>query len=137
MAAWLLLRRPLAHLPGPGWAWGFLTCLALTGLGIHAATTVVRATGEKDPDWIVVDEWAGQWIALLPLWSASPAGGTPPLWDARVLLPLALFRLFDIWKPGFVHRLQALPEGWGVVMDDVLAGVYAALATALWLAVRS
>ena len=138
LIAWLLLRRGAAHLPGggpfDGWLWyGLLPAMGLTWLGIRASDAVVRETGEKDPSWIVVDEWAGQWIALVPLWLLVPLTGLPPVLDLHALVPFALFRLFDIWKPGLVHDLQALPEGKGIVMDDVLAGAYAAVLTAMLL----
>ena len=51
------------------------------------------------------------------------------VWAARLVTPFLLFRLFDIWKPGLVDAAQDLPGGWGVVMDDVLAGLLAALIT--------
>lgn len=136
--AWLALRRAAHGWPGAGpqsgWLWwGVLPAAALTWLGIRAATAVVRATGEKDPSWIVVDEWAGQWIALIPLWFLVSPAALPPLLDARALLPILAFRVFDIWKPGVIHHLQALPEGHGIVMDDVQAGLYAAILTSLCL----
>jgi phosphatidylglycerophosphatase A len=63
----------------------------------------------------VIDEVAGQWITLL---------GSPFGWRSA-LLALLLFRLFDITKPFPVRRLERLPEGWGIVFDDVAAGLYA------------
>jgi len=57
--------------------------------------------------------------------------------DPWPVLPFLLFRLFDIWKPGPVDAAQRLPGGWGIVMDDVLAGILAALLTgAAWILVR-
>ena len=64
---------------------------------------------------MVIDEVAGQWIALL---------GSPPDWR-HGLIALVLFRLFDITKPFPVRRLERLPGGWGIVFDDVAAGLYA------------
>jgi phosphatidylglycerophosphatase A len=84
-------------------------------LGIPAATITARESGRKDPGFVVIDEVAGQWIALL---------GCRADWrDA--LIALVLFRLFDITKPFPVRQLEALPEGWGIVFDDVAAGLYA------------
>ena len=83
--------------------------------GIPAATLVARHSGVKDPQFVVIDEVAGQWIALL----FSPAGWRP------ALLALVLFRLFDMVKPYPVRNLESLPEGWGIVFDDVAAGLYA------------
>jgi len=84
-------------------------------LGIPASTIVARESGRHDPQFVVVDEAAGQWIALL----SSP-------FDLRhALIALILFRLFDITKPFPVRQLEKLPEGWGIVLDDVGAGLYA------------
>jgi phosphatidylglycerophosphatase A len=84
-------------------------------LGIPAATIVARESGLKDPGFVVIDEVAGQWIALL---------GSPPDWH-HALFALILFRLFDITKPFPIRKLESLPEGWGIVLDDVAAGLYA------------
>jgi phosphatidylglycerophosphatase A len=84
-------------------------------LGIPAATIVARESGLHDPQFVVVDEAAGVWIALL----FSP-------FDLRHgLIALLLFRAFDITKPFPVRQLEKLPEGWGIVLDDVGAGMYA------------
>jgi len=127
VAAWLALVW-IAR----GWAlpsWFFLAApLALTLMAVWAADGVVRETGRKDPSFVVADEWAGVWIALTPLLFTSTLQPQPwSLWAARLVSPFLLFRLFDIWKPGVVDRSQHLPGGWGVVMDDVLAGLLAAL----------
>ncbi len=83
--------------------------------GVAAATIAARESGRHDPQFVVIDEVAGQWIALL----GSPA-------DLRHgLIALILFRLFDITKPFPVRQLEKLPEGWGIVFDDVAAGLYA------------
>jgi phosphatidylglycerophosphatase A len=93
-----------------------LAGIALTLLlGIPASTIVARQSGRKDPQFVVVDEVAGQWIALL---------GSQANWR-HALIALILFRLFDITKPLPVRRLEDLPEGWGIVLDDVGAGLYA------------
>jgi phosphatidylglycerophosphatase A len=84
-------------------------------LGIPASTLVARESGRKDPQFVVVDEVVGQWIALL---------GSRADWR-HALIALALFRLFDITKPFPVRQLERLPEGWGIVFDDVAAGLYA------------
>lgn len=126
--------------PGPGtwgsvaavilwaaFAWGlhptpdtlFLILLAGIALsimvGVPAATIVARESGRKDPQFVVIDEVAGQWIALL---------GCP--FDLRhAAIALVLFRLFDITKPFPARQLESLPGGWGIVFDDVAAGLYA------------
>jgi len=84
-------------------------------LGIPAATIVARESGRKDPQFVVIDEVAGQWITLL----FAPAD-----WR-HALIALVLFRLFDITKPFPIRRIEHLPGGWGIVLDDVAAGLYA------------
>jgi phosphatidylglycerophosphatase A len=86
--------------------------------GIWAAGEVARQVGRKDPQIVVVDEVVGQWITL--------AGATQLNWKSW-LAAFALFRLFDIWKPPPVRQLEGLPGGAGIVADDAMAGVYAAL----------
>lgn len=88
---------------------------AVTVAGIPAATRVARASGRKDPQFVVIDEVAGQLIALL---------GAPLNWKA-VLAAFVLFRAFDIVKPPPVRQLEKLPEGTGIVVDDLAAGLYA------------
>lgn len=84
-------------------------------LGVPAATIAARESGRHDPGFVVIDEVAGQWIALL----ASPA-------DFRHgVIALILFRFFDITKPFPARQLERLPAGWGIVFDDVAAGLYA------------
>ena len=127
MAAWLGLVWIVR-----GWAlplWVLLAApLALTLMAVWAADGVVAESGLKDPAFVVADEWAGVWIALTPLLFTVTIQPQPwTLWAARLVAPFLLFRLFDIWKPGAVDRAQQLPGGWGVVADDVLAGLLAAL----------
>jgi phosphatidylglycerophosphatase A len=99
-----------------GWAVSanvFLAVLAI-GVGIPAATQVVRASGVKDPQFVVIDETAGQLITLI---------GAPLTWKS-FLAGFILFRVFDIVKPPPVRQLERLPEGTGIVVDDVAAGLY-------------
>jgi phosphatidylglycerophosphatase A len=129
LAAWLLL---VAGVRSMAWAfapWLLLTApLVITLVAVWAADRVVTETGQKDPSFIVADEWAGIWIALTPMLFTVTLQPQPLLlWAARLVAPFMLFRLFDIWKPGIVDRAQALRGGWGVVLDDVLAGLLAAL----------
>jgi len=125
----VLLWFAAAHVFQPTWvtlAVGTgLAALAATLVGIPAATIVVREAGREDPGFVVVDEVAGQWIALIAV---------RPDWRHAVLA-LVLFRLFDIWKPWRIRKLEALPEGTGIMLDDVAAGVLAlvcGLALARW-----
>jgi phosphatidylglycerophosphatase A len=84
-------------------------------LGIPASTIVARESGIHDPQFVVIDEVIGQWIALL----------FSPFDLHHALIALILFRLFDITKPFPIRQLEKLPEGWGIVLDDVGAGLYA------------
>lgn len=112
---WLLLRE----LP-PGWY--LAVVLAAFMLGVWASHVVVQRMGIEDPGVIVWDEFVGQWITLLPL-LAGPAG-----WP-WILLGFFLFRIFDVLKPWPVSLADRhVRGGLGVMLDDVLAGVYAALA---------
>lgn len=92
-----------------------VAAVAATLIGIPAATIVAREAGREDPGFVVVDEVAGQWIALIAM---------RPDWRHAVMA-LVLFRVFDIWKPWPIRKLEALPEGTGVMLDDVAAGVLA------------
>ena len=103
---------------------------AIFVLGALAATRAEVLLGRKDPGCIVIDELVGQWIAMLFLSSFS-AGST---WrDAAFLLvPFVFFRIFDIWKPWPVHASESwLPNGWGIMIDDVFAGLWALACTCL------
>jgi phosphatidylglycerophosphatase A len=115
----MLLWMGAAHAFHPGWgglaAGTAVAALVATLVGIPAATIVARESGREDPGFVVIDEVAGQWITLI---------GMRADWRHAVLA-LALFRLFDIWKPWPVRRLEELPEGTGIMLDDVAAGVLA------------
>jgi phosphatidylglycerophosphatase A len=100
--------------------------LIITLAGTWAATRTEALLRRKDPGLVVVDEVAGQMIAFIFV----PAAAS--LWIT--LVGFILFRLFDIWKPYPVRRLEALESGLGIMGDDVLAGIYAAIALGLiWL----
>ena len=97
--------------------------LALTAIllapGIWSASVVAKETNTLDPHIVVVDEVIGQWITL--------AGAATFNWKTY-LAAFALFRLLDVWKPTPARQLESLPGGWGIVADDVMAGLYGALA---------
>ncbi len=98
---------------------GFAVCAAiLLAPAIWAAGRVAQDTGKKDPQIVVVDEVVGQWITL--------AGATVLNWKTWIAAFL-LFRAFDIWKPPPVRQLERIPGGAGIVLDDVMAGIYGAL----------
>lgn len=90
-----------------------LLTLALLVLGTLAAQRVEALWG-KDSYRVVIDEVAGMWVGMLLI----------PITGPRLLAGLVLFRFFDIVKPLFIRRMEALPGGVGVMMDDVLAGIY-------------
>lgn len=90
--------------------------LFVTLVGVWAATRVVRQTGLADPQIVCIDEVAGVLIAL----TVAPFD-----WEG-VLAAVVLFRVFDQWKPWPARRAERLREGWGVVMDDVFAGLWGA-----------
>ncbi len=97
--------------------------LLVTLIGIPAATQVARGAGVKDPQFVVIDEVAGQLVALI---------AAPLAWKS-FLAAFILFRAFDIVKPPPVRQLEAIPEGAGIVLDDVAAGLYALAAVHLLL----
>jgi phosphatidylglycerophosphatase A len=94
---------------------------------VLAASYVEAAVGRHDPGVVVVDETLGTLLTMAFL----PAGAFHQ-WKAYVAA-FFLFRVLDVWKPGFIGKSQALPGGWGIVVDDVLAGLVGGLALgALW-----
>ncbi len=85
---------------------------------IWASAVTATAAGKEDPGFIVVDEVLGQWVTLLGVSSYSVRS---------FVLAFILFRIFDIWKPWPVRKLEDLPSGYGIVADDLAAGLYGAL----------
>ncbi len=135
---------PIGFLPKAPGTWGSATAIILAPFlfmphsllvrstilvllflfGSLAATQAEHVLGRKDPGCIILDEVLGQWVTLLPF-------SILPTW--QVLAGFVFFRLFDITKPFPIRRAERFfPAGWGVMADDVLAGVYAAIA--LWIA---
>ncbi len=123
-ALFAALAAPLVFMPLPDV--GRLALLAaIFVLGGLAATRVERVTGRKDPGSVVVDELLGQWVTYLPFAQLE-------FW--QILVGFSLFRLFDIAKPWPVCWSEScLPEGFGIMIDDAVAGLYAA--GCLWLVV--
>ena len=92
-----------------------IAAIIATLIGIPAATIVARESGREDPGHVVIDEVAGQLIALIAI---------PADWP-HAALSLILFRLFDIFKPPPIRQLERLPAGTGIMLDDVAAGAFA------------
>jgi len=111
---WWLLARGIGH---HSQLFAALITVLVTSIGIPASTRVARESGIKDPGFVVIDEVAGQ---MLPLIIA-------PLRWKYLLLSLILFRCFDILKPPPLRALERLPEGVGIMLDDVGAGIYSLL----------
>jgi phosphatidylglycerophosphatase A len=125
----------------------FFTLIA-AGIGVWAADRAANFWREKDPQRVVIDEVSGQHLTLLlgcgiPVWWRTvkfPWDGSPVglisfhsvLSWKYLLLGLILFRVFDIWKPFPARQAESLPGGWGIMTDDWVAGIYAAIG--LWIA---
>jgi phosphatidylglycerophosphatase A len=136
---WLMLNPVRASLPAnsfvlfdPGLVFVAVELIVITLvtlIGIWAASRAERIFQKKDPSQVVIDEVAGQLIALLPipLWVMGP-------WRLFMLVAFLLFRAFDIIKPYPVRRLEALESGLGIVLDDVAAAAYAALLVSIVIA---
>lgn len=129
MAALSLVLTPM----GPAWLWAwFAGCAAMVAVwsfacvrwGDHAEAVFNR----KDPSQVVADEAAGMALTLLPL--PLTFFHTPTRWEVIGLIAIGfvLWRLSDIIKPPPAYGLQAVPGGWGVLLDDLMAALYAALA---------
>ncbi|MCX6620453.1 MAG: phosphatidylglycerophosphatase A [Acidobacteria bacterium] len=119
----VLLALPLIGYHGFGRI-EFAVLAALTaGIGIWAGDRTAKYYQKKDPGYVVIDEVAGQWFAL--------AGASVFNWKS-ILAAFLLFRMFDIWKPFPARQAESLRGGLGIMMDDVVAGIYAALV--LWAA---
>jgi len=112
----------LLCLPMP-WILRLIFVIALLTLSIYIAQQAERIYQKKDDQRIVIDEIIGMQIAMLPV----------AINILNLCAAFVLFRTFDIWKPFPIKNLQGLPGGWGVVIDDVAAGIYAG--AILWLLV--
>ena len=106
------------YFPGAGLDSIYFIGLTLVFLiiGVKASAYLEKEWGE-DPQKIVIDEIVGVWVTLLFV----------PYSLVNLLLAFVLFRLFDIFKPLYIRKFESMKNGWGVMMDDVAAGVYANL----------
>ena len=121
-----------------------LVALVTVGfLGVWSSSSTATYAGLKDPQHVVVDEVSGMHLTLvLAIMPVGLPTGLPPADEATVfglysafsllnwkylLLGFILFRVFDIWKPWPIRRLEKLPGGWGIMADDWMAGIYAAI----------
>ena len=128
---WLILVPPL------------VAVFVVAALGVWSSARASSFSGSKDPQYVVVDEVSGMHLTLVlgivPFWlpahfAAGDEASVFGLYSAfsllnwkYLLLGFVLFRLFDIWKPFPIRRLEALPRGWGIMADDWMAGIYAAI----------
>lgn len=128
----MALALACAFGPGRSGSGGLIILLcaaAVFAVGVAVSSRTEEVCGEKDPSQVVVDEIAGQMIACAP---AAFDGQRLWVW----ILALVLFRLLDIWKPGPINRLQNLRGGWGIMLDDVAAGIAAGVLTFLVAEIR-
>jgi phosphatidylglycerophosphatase A len=113
-------------------------CFVVAIVGVWSSSRVASHSGKKDPQFVVIDEVSGQMLTLI---LAAPGLGEYSSHSVRTpwgkveidgfilfcVVGFLLFRLFDIWKPYPIRLLEKLPGGWGIMADDWLAGIYAAL----------
>lgn len=100
------------------WIFRLLVVIVLFAVSIYVSGRAEEIYGKKDDQRIVIDEIIGFQVTMLPMAINIP----------HLCVGFVLFRVFDIWKPFPLKKLQNLPGGWGVVLDDVGAGIYAGMA---------
>ena len=133
LSEWLATCFKIGHLPIAPGTWGSLVAIigwwlwlqyldplvfivliiAIFAIGVFTTNTIIAHTGEKDPSRIIIDEVAGQWLGLLIL----PDG------MLYIVGAFVLFRFLDIFKPWPIRQMEQFPKGWGVMLDDTLAGL--------------
>ncbi|MHB8413576.1 MAG: phosphatidylglycerophosphatase A family protein [Candidatus Acidiferrales bacterium] len=106
------------------YSFGIVTAIVLALLGVWASSRVAKFAGKKDPQFAVIDEVSGQFLTYML--------ALAPLNWKYLLLGFILFRVFDIWKPFPARQAESLPGGWGIMADDWIAAVYAAMG--IWIA---
>jgi phosphatidylglycerophosphatase A len=113
-------RFSLVEVEIPQLAFMLIVIFLVSMAGIWAASQAERLAQRKDPGIVVIDEVAGQMIALLP----GPFY-VHTWWS--IISAFVLFRAFDIWKPYPIRRLEKLESGLGIMADDIVAGIYAVI----------
>ena len=133
LSEWLATCFKSGHLPIAPGTWGSLAAvigwwlwlqyldplvfivliIAIFAIGVFTTNTIIAHTGEKDPSRVIIDEVAGQWLGLLIL----PDG------MIYIVGAFVLFRFLDIFKPWPIRQMEQFPKGWGVMLDDTLAGL--------------
>ena len=133
LSEWLATCFKIGHLPIASGTWGSLVAIigwwlwlqyldplvfiiliiAIFAIGVFTTNTIIAYTGEKDPSRVIIDEVAGQWLGLLIL----PDG------ILYIVGAFLLFRFLDIFKPWPIQQMEQFPKGWGVMLDDALAGL--------------
>ncbi len=108
------------------WSYYIALGLGLYFMGVWTSSIVCRETGKDDPPIAVIDEVLGQLIALFLL---------SPVWPV-MLASFFLFRLLDILKPFLIKKAEAFSQGWGIMLDDIVAGLYASIATNIYLLLK-
>jgi phosphatidylglycerophosphatase A len=132
LGAWISFRRSTFQLDmGPHiyfWTSGLFpahvdvaVAVLISAIGVVVATRAARYAQIEDPQWVVIDEVSGQLITYYLFFWVLPLN-----WKSW-LLGFILFRIFDIWKPFPARQLERLPGGWGIMADDWMAGIYAAI----------
>ena len=94
-----------------------MVIIILFSVGVIASKKTAESMNDHDPSEVVIDEATGMGITLFML----------PHSAAIYTMAFILFRIFDIFKPSFIYRVQKLPGGWGIMFDDILAGIFALL----------
>ncbi len=133
LSEWLATCFKIGHLPIAPGTWGSLVAIigwwlwlqyldplvfivliiAIFAIGVFTTNTLIAHTGEKDPSRVIIDEVVGQWLGLLIL----PDG------MLYIVGAFVLFRFLDIFKPWPIRQMEQFPKGWGVMLDDTLAGL--------------
>ena len=133
LSEWLATCFKIGHLPIAPGTWGSLTAIigwwlwlqyldplvfivliiVIFTIGVIATNTIIDHTGEKDPSRVIIDEVAGQWLGLLIL----------PNGMLYIVGAFVLFRFLDIFKPWPIRQMEQFPKGWGIMLDDTLAGL--------------